>query len=119
MADSQAQGPYPGGTVMCGDDAFTTPDADFDADSEPIDHDVRMQGIAYKNVVHFTSLTNEQTDGAPWQWERQNTGSLTAASGGSIVSSPASPNDPVAGSSLQVSAQSAGTGTSAVRFFAQ
>jgi hypothetical protein len=187
---------------MCGDDAFTTPDAAFDADSEPIeydvelsrrsllagaagaagvavagllpaqwltprtaeaaaaagvqplsmamhihssfseqtasmeshlfqaaknavdviwwtDHDFRMQGIAYKNVVHFTSLTNEQTDGAPWQWERQNTGSLTAASGGSIVSSPASPNDPVAGSSLQVSAQSAGTGTSAVRFFAQ
>lgn len=83
------------------------------------DHDYRMQGITYRNVVHFTSLTNEQTDGKPWQWQRQNTGSLTAASGGSIVSSPASPNDPITGSSFQLVAQSTGSALSAVRYFAQ
>lgn len=83
------------------------------------DHDYRMQGITYRNVVHFTSLTNEQTDGKPWQWQRENTGSLTAASGGVIVSSPASPNDPITGSSFQLIAQSQTSSLAAVRYFAQ
>jgi hypothetical protein len=69
--------------------------------------------------VHFTSLTAEATDGQPWQWLRENTGSLTSASGGSIVSSPASPNDPIAAGSLSLTAQSTSAGLAAVRYFAQ
>jgi len=83
------------------------------------DHDYRMEGVHYRNVVHFTSLTAETTDGAAWQWQRENTGSLTAASGGSIVSAPASPADPIAGGSLSISAQSTSSSGAAVRFFAQ
>ncbi|HEY5032055.1 MAG TPA: hypothetical protein VIJ54_06240 [Actinomycetes bacterium] len=83
------------------------------------DHDYRMEGVRYRNVVHFTSLTAETTDGAAWQWQRQNTGSLTAASGGSIVQAPASPTDPIAGGALSVTAQSTSSSIAAVRFFAE
>ena len=83
------------------------------------DHDYRMEGVHYRNVVHFTSLTAETTDGAAWQWQRENTGSLTAASGGGIVASPASPADPIAGGALSVTAQSTSSAVAAVRFFAE
>jgi hypothetical protein len=64
------------------------------------DHDTKMSGITDKNVVHFTSLTNETTDGTPWQWQQKRVGSLTSASAGGIVSSPASPRDTIAQGSL-------------------
>ena len=83
------------------------------------DHDYRMLGLTYRNVVHFTSLTAEATEGKPWQWLRENTGPLTAASGGSIVGSPASPHDPIAAGSLALTAQSTSSALAAVRFFAQ
>jgi hypothetical protein len=75
------------------------------------DHDTKMSGITDKNVVHFTSLTNETTDGTPWQWQQKRVGSLTSASAGGIVSSPASPRDTIAQGSLKVTAQ--GTGSAA------
>lgn len=83
------------------------------------DHDYRMEGVRYRNVVHFTSLTTENTDGAAWQWIRQDSGSLTAASGGSIVTTPASPRDTVPGGSLSVTAQSTSSSVAAVRYFAE
>ena len=83
------------------------------------DHDYRMEGVRYRNVVHFTSLTAETTDGAAWQWLREDTGPLAAASGGSIVTTPASPNDPVVGGSLSLRAQSTSSSLAAVRYFAE
>ena len=74
------------------------------------DHDVKMDGLTDKNVVHFSSLTNETGDGTPWQLERVMQGRHTASSGGGIVATPASPLDTVPGSSLRVAAQSSGTG---------
>jgi hypothetical protein len=83
------------------------------------DHDHRMLEIGYRNVVHFTSLTAEATDGEPWQWQQQVAGPLTASSSGGIVTDPASPNDSVAGGSLRVSAQSSTSSLASLGFFAQ
>src|SRR3954453_9537131 len=55
------------------------------------DHAHRMAQTGFRNAVHFTSLTDETTDGKPWHWQQQTTGSLTSDSGGSVVDSPASP----------------------------
>lgn len=83
------------------------------------DHDHRMSAFGYRRVVHFTSLTNEQTDGPPWHWERRDSGPLTAGSNGGIVTSPASPHDPIAGGSLTVNADSSTSGTASLGFYAQ
>lgn len=83
------------------------------------DHDYRMLGVKYRTVVHFTSLTGEATDGSPWQWVRESSGPLTGSSTAGIVTSPASPHDPVAGGSLSLAVRSSTTSAAAIRFFAQ
>jgi hypothetical protein len=80
------------------------------------DHDHRMDGLDYRNTVHFTSLTSEDGgpgQGGPWTWQKRESGPLSATSGGGIVTSPSSPNDPVAGGSLQLSAKSTSSGRAA------
>jgi hypothetical protein len=84
------------------------------------DHDARMEGIGYRDVVHFTSLTQEKGapgQGAPWLWQQRQGGSLTSASGGGIVAYPCSPNDPVPGGSLRLAAQSS-TGRAVFGYYA-
>jgi hypothetical protein len=74
------------------------------------DHDWRKQALAYRSVVHFTSLTNETELGAPWVWLSRGDGSVVARSGG-IVTTPSSPLDPVAGAlRVQVTSTASGTG---------
>lgn len=80
------------------------------------EHDTKMNGVTDKHVVHFTSLTNETGDGTPWRWQQRRTGSLTSASTGGIVTTPASPSDPVAGGSLRVAAQSTGAATASLSY---
>src|SRR3954462_13194148 len=46
------------------------------------DPDHRMAQRGFRNAVHFTRLTDEATDGNPWHWQQQTTGSLTSDSGG-------------------------------------
>jgi len=73
------------------------------------DHDYRMDGLGYRDVVHFTSLTSEQGgpgQGGAWHWVKTESGPLSGKSGGGIVSVPSSPNDPVANGSLHLVAQS-------------
>lgn len=81
------------------------------------DHDQRMLEAHYRQVVHFTSLTQESTDGTPWLWQQKTAGSLASSSGG-VVQSPASPNDPVGGS-LAVGARSASTRMASLGFYAE
>jgi len=82
------------------------------------DHDHRMEQAGFRNAVHFTSLTDETTDGKPWHWQQQTAGSLSSDSGGRIVDSPASPNDPVARGSLSLTAQSTSTTRASLGFYA-
>lgn len=73
------------------------------------DHDHRMDGSDFRDTVHFTSLTKEQGapgQGGAWVWAKQQSGPAASASGGGIVKTPCSPNDPVAGGSLHLAAQS-------------
>jgi hypothetical protein len=81
------------------------------------DHDNTLGALVRKHAVHFTSLTDEEGDGPPWQWTEQRAGSLTADSGGGIVTSPASPLDPVPGGSMHLLAQSAGTDPATFAYF--
>jgi hypothetical protein len=74
------------------------------------DHDFRMDGIGYRDEVHFTSLTAEtggKGQGGAWHWTALKSGPLGAQSGGGIVQSPSSPSDPVPGGSMQLIAKSA------------
>ena len=85
------------------------------------DHDARMDGLGYRDTVHFTSLTDEQ--GAPgqgkaWIWKKTVSGPLSASSTGGIVTSPYSPNDPVAGGSMHLVAQSTTGGLAKFGFYA-
>ena len=73
------------------------------------EHDTKMNGKNDRQVVHFSSLTNETGDGTPWNWTLHKYGSHTTASTGGVVASPASPLDTVPAGSLQVTAQSTGT----------
>jgi hypothetical protein len=86
------------------------------------DHDSRLDGFNFRDVVHFTSLTGEQggTDqGAAWHWTRQESGPLASRNSfGGIVQNPCSPNDPVPGGSLNVSAQSTSNQRAAFGFYA-
>lgn len=83
------------------------------------DHDWRMSGYAFRNVVHFTSLTAEAGDGKPWVWKQERTKTLTTASVGGIVDSPASPLDTVPAGSLRVRAQSSSASRASLRFYAE
>lgn len=72
------------------------------------DHDHRMDGYEFRDTVHFTSLDHEKGapgQGGAWHWVPEQQGPLASSSGG-IVTNPCSPNDPVAGGSLHVAAQS-------------
>ena len=85
------------------------------------DHDHRMDGVNYRNTVHFTSLTSEK--GAPgqggrWVWQERESGPVAAGSAGQIVTTPCSPNDPVAGGALSLTVRSTGAGTAKLGFFA-
>jgi hypothetical protein len=85
------------------------------------DHDHRMAAIGYRKTVHFTSLTAESGapgEGKPWIWTRTVSGPLSSTSAGGIVTSPSSPNDPVAGGSLHLSAKSTSTSTAKLGYFA-
>jgi hypothetical protein len=78
------------------------------------DHDARMDGLGYRQVVHFTSLTDEKGapgQGGAWTWKAVESGPLTSSSGGGIVENPCSPNDPVKGGSMHLTAQSSTTAT--------
>ncbi len=80
------------------------------------DHDYRMDGIGYRKDVHFTSLTKEHGaagQGRAWIWTPVRSGPLSSASVGGIVQTPCSPNDPVSGGSLHLSAQSTSHGETA------
>jgi hypothetical protein len=81
------------------------------------DHDHRMDGIDYRKTVHFTSLTSESGasgEGGPWAWCEAESGPLAGSSGGGIVGAPSSPDDPVAGGSLHLTAKS--TTSAAAKF---
>jgi hypothetical protein len=85
------------------------------------DHDARMDGIGYRRTVHFTSLTAEKGgpgQGGAWDWTTAESGPLARGSGGGIASTPCSPNDPVAGGSLHLTARSTSTVTAKYGYFA-
>ena len=81
------------------------------------DHDHRMSGFGQRSVVHFTSLTNETTDGPPWQWQQQVSGSPASSSGGIV--SPGSPRDPIQDTCLSVNVQSSSTAAATLGYYAQ
>ncbi len=86
------------------------------------DHDTRMDGIGYRQVVHFTSLTKESGgpgQGRPWDWTKVTSGPLGSQSTGGIVQSPSSPSDPVAGGSMQLMAKSTTGAPATFGFYAQ
>lgn len=73
------------------------------------EHAERMEELNYRSVVHFDSLTGEATDGKPWLWTAQSSGSVVAGSTStSGISSNASPNDSEGSTSLAVAVQAAG-----------
>ena len=86
------------------------------------DHDTRMDGIGYRQVVHFTSLTKERGgpgQGRPWDWTKVTSGPLGSRSTGGIVQSPSSPSDPVVGGSMQLIAKSTTGAPATFGFYAQ
>lgn len=84
------------------------------------DHDHRMDGKFYWLVDNFTSLNGPKTGGQrkTGAWQPREAGPSGAGSGGGIVSSPCSPNDPVAGGALRVSAQSTSSSVATYGFVA-
>ncbi len=85
------------------------------------DHDHRMDGINYRNTVHFTSLTGEQGatgQGGKWTWQLHKSGLMSKASAGKIVTTPCSPNDPVAGGALSLTVLAQGGGAATLGFYA-
>jgi hypothetical protein len=86
------------------------------------DHDARLDAYGYRDTVHFTSLTDEQGgpgQGKAWHWQKKESGPLASSgSGGGIVTNPCSPNDPVVGGSLSLSAQSTSTTAASYGYYA-
>jgi hypothetical protein len=85
------------------------------------DHDHRMDGVNYRNTVHFTSLTGEKGapgQGGKWTWQQRKSGPVSRASAGRIVTTPCSPNDPVAGGALSLTVQATGGNTAKLGFYA-
>lgn len=62
------------------------------------DHDHRMDGLNYANVMHFSGASE-----AGWTWVNKHSAGLKS-SAAQFVSSPYSPNDPVAGGSMYLAA---------------
>ena len=85
------------------------------------DHDHRMDGVGYRNTVHFTSLTSESGapgQGGAWKWQELKSGPVSSGSSGRIVTTPCSPHDPVAGGALQLTVQANGAATAKLGFYA-
>jgi hypothetical protein len=86
------------------------------------DHDARLDGFDYRDVVHFTSLTSEQggkDQGKAWHWTQQESGPLSNRNtGGGIVQYPRTPNDPAPHGSLNVNAQSTNSSAASFGFYA-
>ena len=85
------------------------------------DHDARMDQIGFRRTVHFTSLDAERGgpgERGPWIWAKTESGPLTRSSGGGIVQSPSSPNDPVPGGSMRLTARSATTAMAKYGYYA-
>lgn len=72
------------------------------------DHEERFSALAYPTEFHFTSFSEAFPGRGPWHWVPEQSGHL-ASYGGGIVTSPSSPNDPVSGGSLNLSAKATGT----------
>ena len=77
------------------------------------DHAYTIDSKPYRDVVHFTSLDGEKPAAGqgnkPWKWVKRESGPNGAASTGGIVTTPCSPNDPVSGGALSLTAQSTST----------
>jgi hypothetical protein len=85
------------------------------------DHDHRMDGVNYRQTVHFTSLTGEKGapgQGGAWKWQESKSGPVSAKSAGKIVTTPCSPHDTVAGGALSLTVQATGAGTAKLGFYA-
>jgi hypothetical protein len=70
------------------------------------DHDHRMDGFNYRDVVHFTSATEAGAagQGGSWNWVTKHSTGLKSGWAAAFVQSPYSPNDPVAGGSVYLTA---------------
>lgn len=77
------------------------------------EHAYTIDSKLYRDVVHFTSLDDEpppKGQGShPWRWVKSESGPNGPASAGGIVTEPCSPNDPVKGGALWLTAQSTST----------
>jgi hypothetical protein len=86
------------------------------------EHDARLDGFGYRDVVHFTSLTEEHGgpgQGGTWHWQQTESGPLAKnGSGGGIVSQPITPNDPDPHGSMSLSALSTGSASASFGFYA-
>ena len=79
------------------------------------DHDWRRHRLLFRQTYSFTA--NETQFGGTWNVPKMaNTGSLATGSGGVLVTTPVSPNDPATRKgSLRLRATSAGTAAASVR----
>ena len=84
------------------------------------DHDYLMDAINFRDVTHFTSFSEKGAagQGGAWTWTVVKSGPNTAASGGGIVATPSSPNDPVASGALSLTAQSSTTSPAKYGYYA-
>ena len=80
------------------------------------DHDWRMDGLTYRDQVHFTGLTEMggKGQGGDWVWAPQQAGPLASSSPPcGIVKTPSSPNDPVQGGAMSLGALTSSPGVQA------
>ncbi|HSH32656.1 MAG TPA: twin-arginine translocation signal domain-containing protein, partial [Actinomycetota bacterium] len=78
------------------------------------DHDWRMSGHGYRQVVHFSGLTESETLHGKLTWNISRSGSL-ASSNAAISSARYSAADPVGTTSLCLNATSSGTSLATIR----
>ena len=80
------------------------------------EHDWRRRRLLFRGTYHF--LANDSAYGGVWKLPKlAATGSLTKASGGALVASPVSPNDPATTKgALRLRATSTGAAAGTVRF---
>ncbi len=74
------------------------------------DHDHRMDGFNYRDVVHFTGPSEKGAvgQGGKWKWVTEHSTGLKTGWTAQFVQSPSSPNDPVAAGSIQLAAAARG-----------
>jgi hypothetical protein len=86
------------------------------------EHAYTLDGKPYRDVVHFTSLNGEKPPAGqgskPWRWDKRESGPNSSASTGGVVTTPSSPNDPVSGGALALTAKSTSTATAKYGFLA-